>query len=120
MADNDFGPKWTVNSGEVLAGGAYLLAFIAAIFILAPAFIIGVFIGERIWDVKIFKYPLGVAFTVGYFFLLKEAFFASPISAVILVFGVWLFLDYGSAKGNVRKMWIVQKIVGAFKWLFSA
>jgi hypothetical protein len=120
MADNDFGPKWTVNSEEVGGGIAILLVFAAAMFIVAPAFIIGSRLGAAIWDVKIFKYPLGVAFAIGYMFLLKNVFLASKISALIVIIGTWLLLDFLGAKMNIKNMWIVRKTIATFKWLFSA
>ena len=119
MADNS-GPTWCVNSEEMGGGLAIVVAFFAAAFILAPAFMLGAIIGALIWNVKIFKFAFGAAFTVGYYFLLQAIWIANPIAAFITVLAIWLLLDYLSSKGIVSDMWIVRKTKSTFGWMFSA
>lgn len=48
--NDDFGPRWVVNSEEVGSGVALFLAVAAAAFVLTPAFLFGVYIASGIWN----------------------------------------------------------------------
>ena len=58
--DDDFGPKWCMNTQEVSSGFALLIALFLAGIILCPAFLLGMYLGAKVWNVKILKYSLGV------------------------------------------------------------
>ncbi|MDD3466210.1 MAG: hypothetical protein PHE67_03595 [Campylobacterales bacterium] len=117
---NDFGPKWTVNSEEVGGGVAIVMAVMAAIFVLAPAFIFGVWLGTKIWNAKIFKYPTGALFAYAYFKILAFAWMDSHELAAIIVIASWVATDYISANGRTHNMIIAKSIKKTFGWLFGA
>ena len=121
MANNDnFGPKWVVNSEEMGSGAAMLLALFAAAFVLAPAFLLGTWIAASIWNARIFKYPLGAVFAYWYFKGLSFIWIASHELAAAIVIASWILTDYVLANGKVRNMFIVSVFKKTFGWLFSA
>ncbi len=117
---NDFGPKWTVNSEELGGGVVALLAVMAALFVLAPAFILGVRIGASIWNAKIFKYPLGALFAYAYFDILATAWITSHELAFAIVTASWVIADYIMANSRVDNMVIVRSLKKTVRWLFGA
>ncbi len=118
--NNDFGPKCTVNSKELGGGVVALLAVMAALFVLAPAFVLGVRIGASIWNAKIFKYPLGALFAYAYFNILATAWITSHELAFAIVIASWVIADYIMANSRVDNMVIVRSLKKTVRWLFGA
>jgi hypothetical protein len=118
--NNDFGPKWTVNSEEVGGGVAIVLTIMAAVFVLAPAFIFGVWLGTKIWNAKIFKYPTGTLFAYAYFKILAFTWIDSHELTATIVIASWVMIDYISANEKIYNMIIARSIKKTFGWLFGA
>lgn len=117
--NNDFGPKWTVNSEELGGGVVALLAVMAAALVLAPAFLFGTWLASNIWNAKIFKYPAGVLFAYLYFKGLMFVWFLSHGLAAFIVILSWVLTDYMLSGGNARNMFIARSLKKTFGWLFS-
>jgi len=118
--NNDFGPKWVVNSEEVGSGAALALALFAAAFVLAPAFLIALAIGQSIWNARIFKYPFALFLTYQYYRLLAYVWTVSHEGAAAMVILSWVFLDYALANGKVKDMFICKTTKKTLGWLFGA
>ena len=118
--NDDFGPRWVVNSEEVGSGVALFLAVAAAAFVLTPAFLFGVYIASGIWNAKIFEYPAGALCGYWYFKGLMFVWFLSHELAAAIVIASWVLTDYILANGKVRNMVITRSFKKTFGWLFSA
>jgi len=115
----DYGPRWCVNSEEVGAG-IMLYLFIGVIaFSVLPVFFLGYLLASKIWDVKIFKYPmafmLACAHGMGVFMLYGY----SKTLALGLVLFTWLVLDYVINKRQIKQMWLIRTTQRLLRWLFS-
>ena len=100
--DDDFGPKWCMNTQEVSSGFILLIVLFLAGFILFPAFILGMYLGANVWNVKIIKYTFGGVIASGYGYgLCKLNDYCDPslnrIVMVTIIALSWLMLDYISA-----------------------
>lgn len=123
--DDDFSPRWCMSSQEVGSGIAFLIALCLAGFILFPAFLLGMSIGAKIWNVKIVKYFFGSVFAslygYGIYFLYIYVAASFRMSILISIITLsWLILDYIMANRKCKQMWISQSVLKSYRWLFSA
>lgn len=123
--NDDFGPKWCMSSEEVGGGFAFLIALFLAGFILLPAFLLGVYFGSNIWNVKIIKYSLGVmiATIYGYELCKLHAYCVPSINTIVIVTMIalsWLILDFIHSNKSFKHMWVTQTVLKTYRWLFSA
>ena len=123
--NDDFGPRWCMNTQEVSSGFILLIALFLAGFILFPAFLLGMYLGANVWNVKIIKYTFGGVIASGYGYgLCKLNDYCDPslnrIVMVTIIALSWLMLDYISAHRNFKQMWISQRVLKTYRWLFSA
>lgn len=123
--DDDFSPRWCMSSQEVGSGIAFLIALCLAGFILLPAFLLGMHIGAKVWNVKIVKYLFGSAFAglYGYSIYLLYSY-VIPSLRISLILSIitlsWLILDYIMANHKYKQMWVSQSVLKSYRWLFSA
>lgn len=119
MSD-DFGPRWCMNSQEVGLGIMLYIVVGIIVFSVLPVFFLCYGLASRLWDVKIFKYPIAFMGACAYGMGLMYLYGHFPKS---LTFGVialgWLVLDYFVAHRNIKQMWLIQTTKAIFYWLFS-
>lgn len=123
--NNDYGPRWCMSSQEVGSGIVFLIALFIAGFILFPAFLLGMYLGAKVWNVKIIKYTFGIVMACGYGYgLCKLNAYCDPsfnrIVIVTIIALSWLILDYIIANRNFKQMWISRSALKTYRWLFSA
>lgn len=123
--NDDFSPRWCMSTQEVGTGAALLIAVFLAGFILLPAFWLGMYIGRKLWNVKIIKYFFGIiiASLYGYALCLLHSY-SNPsfrMSSIITIVALsWLVLDYIVANRKWKQMWVSQSVLKTYRWLFSA
>ena len=81
--------------------------------------------GANVWNVKIIKYTFSGVIASGYGYgLCKLNDYCDPslnrIVMVTIIALSWLMLDYISAHRNFKQMWISQRVLKTYRWLFSA
>ena len=119
MSD-DFGPRWCLNSEEVGVGMMLYIAIGIIFFSVLPVLFLGYWLASKIWDVKIFKYPIALMAACGYGMGLIYLYACFPKALTFGVIGLgWLMLDYISAHRNIKQMWLIRSIRKSTKWLFS-
>lgn len=118
MSD-DYGPRWYVSSEE-MGTGLILYAVIAvSIFSVLPAFFLGWNLGSRIWDVKIFKYPIAFLFACAYGLGLLTLYPLSSWGCIGVIALGWILLDYIASHNNRTQMWLIRTTKKCLRWLFS-
>lgn len=125
MSYDDDSPRWCMSTQEVGSGAALLIALFLAGFILLPAFWLGMYVGSKLWNVKIIKYFFGIviASLYGYALCLLHSYGIASLRMSIIITIValsWLVLDYIVANRKWKQMWVNQTILKTYRWLFSA
>lgn len=125
MSYNDDSPRWCMSTQEVGSGTALLIALFLAGFILLPAFWLGMYVGTKLWNVKIIKYFFGIAIAslYGSALCLLHSYGTASLRMSIIITIValsWLVLDYIVANRKWKQMWVSQTILKTYRWLFSA
>jgi len=123
--NDDFSPRWCMSTQEVGSGAALLIALFLAGFILLPAFWLGMYLGSKLWNVKIIKYFCGIAIATLYGYVLCLLYsYGNPsfsMSSIITIVALsWLILDYIGANRKWNQMWVSQTVLKTYRWLFSA
>ena len=119
MSD-DYGPRWCVSSQEVGAGIMFYLFMGVIAFSVLPMFFLGYLLASKVWDVKIFKYPIAFILTSAYgwgLLMLYETVSKSLTLGVVIF--TWLILDYVVSHKQFKQMWLIRSIQRLFRWLFS-
>ncbi len=118
MSD-DYGPRWCVNSEEVGAGILFYLIIGVIAFSVLPMFFLGYLLVSKIWDVKIFKYPMAFMLACAHGMGVYILYGYSKTLALGLVLLTWLVLDYVLAHRTIKQMWLIRTTQRLLRWLFS-
>lgn len=118
MSD-DYGPRWCVNSQEMGTGIILYVVIVISVFSVLPAFFIGWGLASKLWDVKIFKYPVAFLMALGYGMGLCMLYPLSKILTISIIVFAWLLLDYFFSHRVIKQMWLIRTIGKCLRWLFS-
>lgn len=109
MSD-DYAPRWCVSSEEMGAGLVLYLVIALSIFSVMPAFFLGWGIASKLWDVKIFKYPIAFLFACAYGLGLLTLYPLSSWGCMGVIAFAWILLDYIASHRLITQMWLVRTI----------
>ena len=118
MSD-DYGPRWCVNSQEMGTGIILYVVIVISVFSVLPAFFLGWGLASKLWDVKIFKYPVAFLFACAYGLGLLTLYPLSAWGCIGVIALGWIFLDYIASHKNRTQMWLIRTIGKCLRWLFS-
>ena len=118
MSD-DYAPRWCVSSEEMGAGLVLYLVIALSVFSVMPAFFLGWGLASRIWDVKIFKYPMAFLFACAYSLGLLTLYPLSSWGCIGVIALAWVLLDYIASHNNRTQMWLIRTLRKSLRWLFS-
>lgn len=119
MSD-DFEPRWCVSSQEVGAGIMLYLFLGVIAFSVLPVFFLGYLLASKLWDVKIFKYPIALllASMYGWGLWMLYTTVSKGLTLCVVLF-TWLILDYVVSHKQIKQMWLIRSIQRLYRWLFS-
>ena len=118
MSD-DYGPRWCVSSEEMGAGLVLYFVIALSVFSVVPAFFLGWGIASKLWDVRIFKYPIAFLFACAYGLGLLTLYPLSAWGCMGVIAFAWILLDFIVSHKNPSQMWLIRTLRKSLRWLFS-